>query len=65
MSAMVFGNVTTVLVVPLLLALLSRRFLPKWVDKVKSVKDLGFYMWCFKLTIMMGEKVRNIIHAEV
>ena len=51
MSAMVFRNVTTVLVVPLLLALLSRRFLPKWVDKVKSVKDLGFYMWCFNLTI--------------
>ena len=65
MSAMVFRNVTTVLVVPLFLALLSRRFLPKWVDKVKSVKDLGFYMWCFNLTILMGETVRNILHAEV
>ena len=65
MSAMVFRNVTTVLVVPLILALLSRRFLPKWVDKVKSVKDLGFYMWCFNLTILMGETVRNILHAEV
>ena len=65
MSAMVFENVTTVLVVPLLLALLSRKFLPKWVDKVKSVKDLGFYMWCFNLTITMGETIRNILHAEV
>ncbi len=65
MSAMVFRNVTTVLVVPLLLALLSRKFLPKVVDKVKSVKDLGFYMWCFNLTILMGETVRNILHAEV
>ena len=65
MSAMVFRNVTTVLVVPLLLALLSRKFLPKWVDKVKSVKDLGFYMWCFNLTILMGETVRNFLHAEV
>lgn len=65
MSAMVFRNVTTVLVVPLLLALLSRRFLPIWVDKVKSVKDLGFYMWCFNLTILMGETIRNILHAEV
>ena len=61
----VFRNVTTVLVVPLLLALLSRRFLPKWVDKVKNVKDLGFYMWCFNLTILMGETVRNMLHAEV
>ena len=65
MSLMVFRNVTTVLVVPLLLALLSRKFLPKFVDKVKSVKDLGFYMWCFNLTILMGETVRNILHAEV
>lgn len=65
MSMMVFRNVTTVLVVPLLLALLSRKFLPRFVDKVKSIKDLGFYMWCFNLTILMGETVRNIIHAQV
>lgn len=65
MSMMVFRNVTTVLVVPLLFALLSRKFLPRFVDKVKSVKDLGFYMWCFNLTILMGETVRNILHATV
>ena len=65
MSMMVFRNVTTVLVVPLFLALLSRKYLPKFVDKVKSIKDLGFYMWCFNLTILMGETVRNLLHATV
>ena len=65
MSMMVFRNVTTVLVVPLLLALLSRKFLPRFVDKVKSVKDLGFYMWCFNLTILMGETLHNFLHATV
>lgn len=65
MSMMVFRNVTTVLVVPLFLALLSRKYMPKFVDKVKSVKDLGFYMWCFNLTILMGETVRNLLHATV
>lgn len=65
MSMMVFRNVTTVLVVPLILALLSRRFLPKFMAQVKSVKDLGFYMWCFNLTILMGETLRNILHATV
>ena len=65
MSMMVFRNVTTVLVVPLILALLSRRFLPKFVAQVKSVKALGFYMWCFNLTILMGETLRNILHATV
>ena len=62
---MVFRNVTTVLVVPLVLALLSRKFIPRFVEKVKSVKDLGFYMWCFNLTILMGETLRNILHAQV
>lgn len=65
MSMMVFRNVTTVLVVPLLLALLSRKFLPRFVDKVKSVKDLEFYMWCFNLTILMGETLRNFLHSTV
>ena len=65
LGMMVFRNVTTVLVVPLLLALLSRKFLPRFVDKVKSVKDLGFYMWCFNLTILMGETLRNFLHATV
>ncbi len=65
MSMAVLRNVTTVLVVPLVLALLSRKFLPKFVDKVRSVKNLGFYMWCFNLTILMGETVRNILHATV
>lgn len=65
MSMMVFRNVTTVLVVPLLLALLSRKFLPRFVDKVKNVKDLGFYMWCFNLTILMGETLRNFLYATV
>ena len=65
MSMMVLRNVTTVLVVPLFLALLSRKYLPKFVDKVKSIKDLGFYMWCFNLTILMGETVRNLLHATV
>ena len=65
MSAMVFRNVTTVLVVPLLLAFLSRKFLPKFVDKVKKVKDLGIYMWCFNLTILMGTTLHNILNAKV
>ena len=65
MGMMVFRNVTTVLVIPLLLAFLSRKFLPRFVDKVKSVKDLGFYMWCFNLTILMGETLRNFLHATV
>lgn len=65
MSLMVFRNVTTVLVVPLLLALLSRRLVPRFVERVRSVKDLGFYLWCVNLSIVMGETMRNILHSAV
>lgn len=64
-AMMVFRNVTTVLVVPLLLALLTRRFLPRFAEAVKARKNLGFYLWCFNLSIVTGLTVRNITHAEV
>lgn len=64
-ALMVLRNVTTVLVVPLLLALLSRRVVPKFVERVKKHKNLGFYLWCFNLSIVTGETVKNIVHASL
>ncbi len=65
MSMMVLRNVTSVLVVPLVLALLSRRFLPRFVECVKRFKDLGFYMWCVNLSILTGVTLCNIMHANI
>ena len=62
---MVFRNVTMVLVVPLLLALLSRKVIPRFVEKIKSKKNLGFYIWCTNLSIVMGVTMKNILHSEV
>lgn len=64
-ALMVLRNVTTVLVIPLLLALASRKIVPYFVEKVKKRKNLGFYLWCFNLSIVTGETVRNIVHSEV
>lgn len=64
-ALMVLRNVTTVLVIPLLLALASRKVVPGFVEKVKRQKNLGFYLWCFNLSIVTGETVRNIVHSEV
>lgn len=64
-SMMVLRNVTSVLVVPLVLALLSRKFIPKFVEMVKGVKNLGFYLWCFNLTLVTGETIKNIVHSSV
>ncbi len=64
-ALMVFRNVTVVLVVPLILALISRKALPRLVERLKRMKNLGFYMWCFNLSIISGATVKNIIHADV
>lgn len=65
MSMAVLRNVTTVLVVPLVLALISRKVVPRFTDRIKAMKNLGFYLWCFNLAIVTGLTVRNIIHSEV
>lgn len=58
-------NVFVVLVVPFVLAMLSRRFLPGWVARVNAHKNLAFYIWCFNLAIVTGVTLRNISNSEV
>lgn len=58
-------NVTVVLVVPFILAMLSRRFMPKWVSTVNAHKNLAFYIWCVNLVIVTGVTLRNITHSTV
>lgn len=58
-------NVTIVLVVPLALALLSRRFIPSFVAKVNQYKNTGFYIWCVNLVIVTGVTLKNISNSSV
>lgn len=62
---MVLRNVTVVLVVPLALALLSRKFLPQVVKRLNTHKNLGFYIWCVNLSIVTGLTLRNISQSTV
>ncbi len=64
-AAMVFRNVTVVLVVPLAAALLSRKFIPRFVNWLKQFGNLGFYLWCINLAIVTGETMRNICTSTV
>lgn len=61
----VLRNVTVVLVVPLILALLSRKLVPRFTERIKNIKDLGFYMWCFNLAIVSGLTFRNILNSTM
>ena len=64
-ALMVLRNVTTVLVLPLALALISRKVMPHFTRRVAEIKDLAFYMWCFNLSIVTGVTVRNILASTV
>ena len=57
---MLLRNVTMVLVLPLALALLSRRYIPNVVARFNSYRNIAFYIWCINLAIVTGLTVRNI-----
>ena len=62
---MVLQNVTVVLVVPLVLALTSRKVIPSFTSWLAKKKDLGFYLWCVNLAIVSGVTMRNILLSTV
>lgn len=63
--AMIMRRVVTVLLLPLCLALLTRRYLPRLAEAVKRQKNLAFYMWGFNLSIVTGMTIHNIVDARV
>lgn len=62
---MILRRVVTVLLLPLCLALLTRRWLPRVADAVKRQKNLAFYLWGFNLSVMMGLTLHNIVASAV
>ena len=62
---LVLQRVLMVLIIPLCLALLSRKYLPKFVTWLKTKRNLAFYLWSFNLSIIMGLAMQNILHAPV
>ena len=62
---MILRRVVMVLLVPLCLALLTRKYLPRFADRIKSHRNLGFYLWSFNLSIATGITVHNILAASV
>lgn len=64
-SMMLLRNVTVVLVVPLALALLSRKIFPRFVAWLNHFTNLGFYIWCVNLIIVTGVTLRNISNSTV
>lgn len=62
---MVLRRVFVVLLIPLILALLTRKFLPRVADYFKNLHNLAFYLWAFNLSILMGVTIRIVLQAQV
>lgn len=62
---LVLKRVFLVLAVPLILALLTKRYLPRVAEWAKSRKNLAFYLWAFNLSIIMGLAVRMVMCTQL
>jgi len=60
----VVSKVAPMIVVPLILALLTQRFLPKVTVQLTKRKSISFYLWVISLTIVMGSTVDSIFKME-
>ena len=65
MSLMILKRVFTVLVMPLMLAFITRRYLHQLSDSIRASKNIGYYLWCFNLTIVSGVTMHNIVESNV
>ncbi len=62
---MIFNRLIVVLIVPFILAQLSRRYLKDFTNKINEKKNLAFYIWAINLSIVMGMTAHNIATANV
>lgn len=53
----IFMKVFPVLIAPLVLALLTQRFLPKVGNLINSHKGMSFYIWAIALTIVLSKSI--------
>lgn len=58
-------RITLILVLPLAIALFTRKFIPKLCYKIKQQKDLAFYLWAFNLSIVIGVTLKNIFESQL
>ncbi len=57
------GKVMPLLLVPLIIALLLRRYLPKIHGKIEKHQPLSFYLWAVTLFIVVGKSISFVLHA--
>ncbi|MBQ8046756.1 MAG: transporter [Prevotella sp.] len=61
---LILHKVCMVLVLPMLLAYVTKHALHSLHKRIISVKDLSYYLWAVSLAIVTGTTVKNICHAQ-
>ena len=62
---MIIRKVFPLLICPLVLAWLVRKFAPEMGKRLASFRDLPFYMWAVALAIAIAVTVKAIVHSNV
>ncbi|MCM1310542.1 MAG: transporter [Bacteroides sp.] len=62
---MIINKVFPLLICPLLLAWIIRRYLPGVMHKLTEFRDLPFYLWAIALALAIGVTVKAIVHSTV
>ena len=62
---LILVKVFPLLLLPLLAALLLRRFAPRVCDKIATYQELSFYLWAVALAAAMAVTTRSIVHSTV
>lgn len=58
-------QVCPVLMIPLILARLTNRYLPKLRDQIRKAKDAAFYLWMIALALAMATATRAFAHTNI
>lgn len=62
---MIMGKVFPILLLPLILAVLVRKFLPPLHRRLIANPDLSFYLWVVALSLAIAVTVRSMVHSTV
>ncbi len=61
----ILQKVCIVLVLPMLLAYITKHFIQPLHRRVIAVKDLSYYLWSTSLAVITGVTLKNINHSDV
>lgn len=64
-AMLILGKVFPLLLLPLVGAVVAKRFMPRITERISRYQDLSFYLWAIALALAIAVTVRSIMHAEI